>query len=1153
MRLSKKIINTVSLTCFTAVALCVFSACKPAIGTPWYPRSASSSSGSFVITGIQVKGLDVVPVLAETPADDADKIKKFSEANSYKVNVPPEITEITAEDIAIKAVSSLSNKKDLSVEVKLNGGSVPLSAGQVVPITIKIADTDGKYAVQEKIINVTQHEPYELKLKRLTVCGIDAMTGNITVPYKENVIVASKIQAEFLYGETQTVIPVEVKDAPVSLKENEETEIKLFVRELKGQYKDFEHVIIVTRAEKPENGAEALELEAVYVRGVPGNTAGSISIPENTEKLTADDIILSFKTFGYIAAEMTPPELVFKGKTASAKFKISAKEGKYEEWEREFTFKKDAAAVYNPRDKHGNKKYIVKVTTVPEEVNPFDHYDENYEFPASKFDEWVLHMPSMSGIIASYKFNPGSWNASPDPDPKVWSGTPDICDNIPSEIGSGLKAIDNIKIYRYKTRAERWAKGSYTPVPNPHDNRFYFYRFTADASGGIKSDNSMFCVDRYSKFLFYYSDPAKIKNILGNKLPTEWTDYAAASVGDHIQFEEPFYMSDPVGYVKEDGSVILYQWIKDNINAANYHAQKNPAYDKPAGRSPGKAGYSPYRKNIIIKKTEVTTEVNPHYTVSEPVIVGQPVSVYARVGDAVSLEVKVLPVPEGEVLSYQWYKKDKESGSVEEISGANAAVYTPDTSSEINGHCYCAVKNTNSANGQVAEVQSESARLCILNGTGPISVDAEPPKITKQPESQTVPINVTAEIKLGIEAVSVDGGELSYQWYKNTTDSTAGGTLIDGATEASYNFTVNTASVTTEYYYCKVTNTNNTVDGKKTEPVFTKVAKIMVEEAYKVIFTVDGNGGSLTALYDGKVIDSGSYVKKGGVVKFIATPNPRHIVKEWTGITPEASLPDKTLAQLTVGNENVAVSVSFEPKMRLTVTPKIQNVDLQSWSTAGWADHKNHKYIDGAHFAHDLAVTVNANGDTGNIQWKYDFPFEGSGSGGWFDGGYGEYVKENDYIKVGEHIPKEDNNVVLAKDFSNFSEMDIVFKTYLIKSNRLDYWRSEWTTAGGGPVYPKQPLDNNSIMKLVYNETTGTWRLDVAALQLNQPERVTISYDENFTLADGEEKDFVITYTVNNNGYKAKDSYKDSDDGGQNEASTRSKGTVKVIYTIGWK
>ena len=259
-----------------------------------------------------------------------------------------------------------------------------------------------------------------------------------------------------------------------------------------------------------------------------------------------------------------------------------------------------------------------------------------------------------------------------------------------------------------------------------------------------------------------------------------------------------------------------------------------------------------------------------------------------------------------------------------------------------------------------------------------------------------------------------------------------------------------------------------------------------------------------------------------------------------------------TLAELTVVN-NVNISVAFERRMRLTIRPKIKNESLKSWSTAGWVDHGNHKYIDGAHFAHDLAVTLTANGNTDNIQWKYEFPIEGSGSGGWFSGGYGEYVKDEDYIKVGFY--KADNNFVLAKDFSGFSEMNILFKTYLIKSNRLDHWRSEWTTTGGGPVYPKQPLDNNSIIKLVYNETTGKWSLDAAALQLNQPERVTISYDENFTLADGEEKDFVITYTVNNNGYKHDEDkkYKDVDDGGENEASTRSKGTVKVVYTISWK
>jgi len=92
---------------------------------------------------------------------------------------------------------------------------------------------------------------------------------------------------------------------------------------------------------------------------------------------------------------------------------------------------------------------------------------------------------------------------------------------------------------------------------------------------------------------------------------------------------------------------------------------------------------------------------------------------------------------------------------------------------------------------------------------------------------------------------------------------------------------------------------------------------------------------------------------------------------------------------------------------------------------------------------------------------------------------------------------------------------------------------------------------------LVYNETTGMWTVDKANVNIKRsddiplptefagtkpnPNRkisykgVTITYDENFTLADGEEKDFVITYTVDNHD------------------ETRSKGTIKVIYTIGWK
>ena len=1133
---------------FAGFVLTLFSACKPALGSSWYPRVNDDIGMTMYITEISVADNPVVPVLSETPIDEADRLNKFSKAKTYIVTVPSSVEDVSIDNIKVKAVNSLSKMEPVLVDVKINGEGAPLVSGQTVPITIKVADNEGKYASIEKIIKITQSEPYDLELKSLKICGIDAMQGDISIPYKYSTIDPSNIEAKFKYGENETVIPVDVENSPVELKENDTVNIKIMVKGQKGQYKDFEKVIAVTREAKSEDEDEALQLLEMYVLGIKAEIGKTALVPENTQSLNPEDVVLSFKKFGYIPAEISPKPAVFGSEDIiSLKLSVAAKEGKYQAWEMNITVKKSAGVLYNPIDKNRNKKYVVKINNIIENVDPFDYYNENYEFPASKFDEWVLHMPSMSGIIASYKFRAGSW-----------SGSPEMVENIPSGIGSGLKAISNVKIYRYKTRKDRGsAHGTDAELaPNPHDNRFYFYRFTADASMGIKADNSMFCVDRYSKFLFYYSDPAKIKSIAGSKLPMEWTDYAAASIGDHIQFTKPFYMSDPVGYVKEDGSVVLYQWIKDNINAANYHAQENPVFTKPAEKKANGAGFSPYRNPIEIKKTEVSTEINPKYTVAEPMIMGQPASVYAHVGDNVSFEVRVLPSPEGENLSYQWYKRLNADGSTDEkIDGAVGAIYVPDTSAEIDAYCYCIIKNENTANGKVTEVKSEEAKFRLVPGSGEIIIDAESPKILKQPESISIAIGSSEEISLSVLAESVDGGNLTYQWFKADNEVDAGSPISDAVTE-TYTFTPDTSAEHNDFYYCEVTNTNTGVNGNKTAIKKSIIVKVSVEALYRVSFSVSGDeGGFLTALHNGKSIESGAYIKKGEKIRFIATPKPRYIINGWecAGAAFEVPYADKTVAVLTVGTSNAVISVSFEPKMRLTIRPKIENESLQSWSTAGATDHANHKYIDGAHFAHDLAVTVNANGGTDNIQWKYEFPFEGSGSGGPFGGGYGEYVKENDYIKLGEH--KEDNNVVLAKNFSDFSEMDIVFKTYLIKSNRLDYWRSEWTTWGGGPVYPKQPLDNNSIIKLLYNETTGTWTLDAAALQLNQPERVTISYDENFTLADGEEKDFVITYTVNNNGYKHDESnkYKKMDDGGENEASTRSKGTVKVIYTISWK
>jgi len=803
------------------------------------------------------------------------------------------------------------------------------------------------------------------------------------------------------------------------------------------------------------------------------------------------------------------------------------------------------SANYNPKDPKGNNKFVIKIKTETKEEDPWTYYKEGEpassdsgNFNSNKFDQWVLNMPSMSGIIASYKFREGVWNGD----------SPSICDNVPSGIGEGLKSIWDVKVYRYKSRAERWS-GSYTPTPDPNDERFHFFKFTAQSRGG-GVDSSMFCVDRYSKFLFYYSEPAHIGYVFGNAVPSDWTDYAAPTKGKHINFPEPFYMSDPVGFVKEDGSVVLYEWIIKNINDANYGAKQNPAYTQPAGRKANKAGFSPYKGKLKITKKSITKEKNPKYTAVKPVISEQPKDGYAKLNSPeLVFEVKTIPVPNGETLSYQWYKADNKTEAGTEIPGATEASYKiADTSTETKCYFYCIVKNTNTDNGKSEQTESKRAKCHITNGQ--IQSDALLPEITEQPKSKTLRLNSTEQLTLKVKAASKDSGILSYQWYKAASPAAEGAAVTD-ADKAEYTFTPDTSAAGITYYYCLVTNTNNTVHGEQTANKKSAYAAIEVEQSYKVEFFVDGEGGALTALHNGNPIKSGDYVKKGEKVKFIAAPKRRHIVKEWEGVTPEASIADKTYAILTVGTANAVVSVSFEPKMRLTVAPKISNESLQSWSTEGLTNHANPTYIGGVHISYKCAIQVSGGSNVAK-SWDYMFPVKDN-SGKWVQ------VQSEDFLKVG--TDKSAGSNWLKAEFSSFEGLKITLSDYLLKANRHDYWWAEWTT-GFWPVpaptmYPLQAIDNNSVFPLIYDEAAGQWGVDKSNVDIKHsddiplptefagtkpnPNRkiaykgVTISYDENFILRDGEEKDFVITYKVNNHD------------------ETRSKGEIKVIYTISWK
>ena len=113
----------------------------------------------------------------------------------------------------------------------------------------------------------------------------------------------------------------------------------------------------------------------------------------------------------------------------------------------------------------------------------------------------------------------------------------------------------------------------------------------------------------------------------------------------------------------------------------------------------------------------------------------------------------------------------------------------------------------------------------IIFKTAPLAVtDPTPASQALQVGDSPAAISVTA---------TGGTGAYTYQWYRNSTESQEGATLIDGGTRASYTPSTITA-VVDSIYYCKVT------DGTST--VYSDYASVLVEENLTHGYmTIDGN------------------------------------------------------------------------------------------------------------------------------------------------------------------------------------------------------------------------------------------------------------------------------------------------------------------------
>ena len=183
--------------------------------------------------------------------------------------------------------------------------------------------------------------------------------------------------------------------------------------------------------------------------------------------------------------------------------------------------------------------------------------------------------------------------------------------------------------------------------------------------------------------------------------------------------------------------------------------------------------------------------------IKAPEIIKQPQDLNLKHGEGGALLVEAT-TEEDATLSYQWYQaKDATStanGTL--LDGATNASLAIDKNTPVGmTHYYCVV--TASRDG---ESKTTTSNIAIVTVQRPA---LQVPVIKTQPQDLNLKHGDGG--MLSVEATAEEGATLSYQWYQaKDATSTANGTLLDGATNASLAIDKN-ASAGTTYYYCVVT------------------------------------------------------------------------------------------------------------------------------------------------------------------------------------------------------------------------------------------------------------------------------------------------------------------------------------------------------------
>ncbi len=300
--------------------------------------------------------------------------------------------------------------------------------------------------------------------------------------------------------------------------------------------------------------------------------------------------------------------------------------------------------------------------------------------------------------------------------------------------------------------------------------------------------------------------------VITNGGPTNTCNTATSGIATINVFAPPTITSDPVSatYCKDNTVTALtvggattgglgtltYQWFSNttNTNSGGTTITNTTATYTPLSTNPGTYYYYvEVRNGATGGATACNTRPSNVATITiHPLPVST--STFATeslcISSTASSMTASATTATGTIASYQWYSNTASSyanGTL--INGATNATFTPPTSTTGTTYYFCEITNSWGC----------STRTAI---SGAINVYAAP-VITTQPTGATYCQNISATA-LSVTATAGGLGTPNYQWYSNTTNSNSGGTLLTGATSATY--TPSTSTVGTTYYYVVINN-----------------------------------------------------------------------------------------------------------------------------------------------------------------------------------------------------------------------------------------------------------------------------------------------------------------------------------------------------------